>query len=86
MNDDEVMMGKKGFSVTFSVLVDILNFGRFSFSGVLVGTTPQNWWLVGPNMVLLLWKNQSSDFKLVEFCVSGVLSLVYILEGLGSGA
>jgi hypothetical protein len=36
MNDDDVMMmgGKKGFSVTFSVLVDILNFGRFSFTGV----------------------------------------------------
>jgi hypothetical protein len=36
INDDVMIMGKKGFSVTFSVLVDILNFGRFSFSGVLV--------------------------------------------------
>jgi hypothetical protein len=36
-------------------------------------------------MVLSLWKNQSSDFKSVDFCTSGVLDLVELLEGLGFG-
>jgi hypothetical protein len=33
-----------------------------------------------------LWKNQSSDFKLVDFYTSGILDLVESLEGLGIGA
>jgi hypothetical protein len=37
-------------------------------------------------MVLSLWKNQSWDFKFVDFRTSGVLDLVELLEGLGSGA
>jgi hypothetical protein len=49
-------------------------------------THTENLSLVEPNMVLSLWKNQSSDIKLVDFCTSGVLDLVEILEGLGSGA
>jgi hypothetical protein len=33
-----------------------------------------------------LWKNQSSDFKLVDFCASGVLDLVDSPKGLDSRA
>jgi hypothetical protein len=32
------------------------------------------------------WKNQSSDFNLVDFCTSGALALVDLLEGLDSRA
>jgi hypothetical protein len=46
----------------------------------------QNSSLVEPNMVLSLWKNQSSDIKLVDFCTSGVRNLVELLKSLGFGA
>ena len=45
----------------------------------------QNCWLTAANMVKPLWKNQSSDFKLVDFCASGVLDLVEWPKGLCSG-
>ena len=43
-------------------------------------------WLTAANMVKPVWKNQSSDFKLVDFYTSGVLDLVESLVGLGFGA
>jgi hypothetical protein len=42
-------------------------------------------WLTAANMVKPVWKNQSSDFNLVDLYTSGVLNLVDWSKGLCSG-